>query len=101
MTPLGVLALLGAALGCQHVAGKCDCGYNPSDYPLHPPTNPYASALPGAPVVPTQPGAPSQPIPPAQTTTPPKTMPKSDEKPAPKTDDPKGDEKPAPKTDGR
>jgi hypothetical protein len=34
----GVLALLGAALGCQHVGGKCDCAFNPNDYPIQGPT---------------------------------------------------------------
>lgn len=37
-------AALALALGCRHVGGKCDCGYNPADYPIHPPTNPHASA---------------------------------------------------------
>jgi hypothetical protein len=41
---MGVLALLGGALGCQHVAGKCDCGYNPSDYQIQGPTPPYPAA---------------------------------------------------------
>jgi hypothetical protein len=54
-----VFAALVVSLGCQHVGGKCDCGYNPSDYPIHPPTNPYASAP--APAVP---APPAKPIPP-------------------------------------
>jgi hypothetical protein len=43
---MGVLALLVAALGCQHVGGKCDCGFNANDYPIQGPTNPYPSAPP-------------------------------------------------------
>lgn len=39
---LGVLA---AGLGCHHIAGKSDCGYNPSDYPIGPPTPPYPATL--------------------------------------------------------
>jgi hypothetical protein len=46
---MGVLALLGAALGCQHVGGKCDCGYNANDYQIQGPTNPYPSAPPAKP----------------------------------------------------
>lgn len=34
-------AALAASLGCQHVGGKCDCGYNPADYPIPGLTNPY------------------------------------------------------------
>jgi hypothetical protein len=41
---MSVLAALVAALGCSHVGGKCDCGYNPSDYQITGPTNPYPSA---------------------------------------------------------
>jgi len=41
---MSVFAALVAALGCHHVGGKCDCGYNPSDYQITGPTNPYASA---------------------------------------------------------
>ena len=40
---MSVLAALVAALGCQHIGGKCDCGYNPSDYPIAGPTNPHPS----------------------------------------------------------
>lgn len=43
---MGVLAVLVAALGCRHVGGKCDCGYNPADYPIQPPVNPHPSAPP-------------------------------------------------------
>lgn len=41
---MSVLAALVVALGCQHTGGKCDCGYNPSDYPIAGPTNPHPSA---------------------------------------------------------
>ena len=44
-----VFAVLVTSLGCQHIAGKSDCGWNPSDYPIHPPTTPYAT-VPAAPV---------------------------------------------------
>jgi hypothetical protein len=37
-------AALAVSLGCKHIGGKCDCGYNPSDYDIHAPTNPYPSA---------------------------------------------------------
>lgn len=37
-------ALALVAVGCQHVGGKCDCGYNPNDYHLNGPTDPHASA---------------------------------------------------------
>ena len=53
---MGVLALLLAALGCQHIGGKCDCGYNPSDYPIAGPTNPYPSAPVVKPAPPKLPG---------------------------------------------
>ncbi len=36
-------AVVVAALGCQHVGGKCDCGFSPSDYPIPGPTNPHAA----------------------------------------------------------
>ena len=39
-----MFAALVAALGCNHIGGKCDCGYNPNDYPISPPTNPYPAA---------------------------------------------------------
>jgi hypothetical protein len=35
---------LAASLGCHHIGGKCDCGYNPADYPIMGPTNPHPSA---------------------------------------------------------
>lgn len=38
---LGVLTGLLAGLGCQHVAGKCDCGAHPSDAVMTPPSPPY------------------------------------------------------------
>jgi hypothetical protein len=41
---MSVVTALAAGLGCQHVGGKCDCGYNPSDYPIMASTNPHASA---------------------------------------------------------
>ena len=41
---MSMLAALVAALGCNHVGGKCDCGYNPGDYPIHAPTNPHFAA---------------------------------------------------------
>lgn len=44
---MSVFSALVAALGCNHIGGKCDCGYNPSDYQISGPTNPY----PAAPVV--------------------------------------------------
>jgi hypothetical protein len=50
---IAMVALLGgmaAGLGCHHIAGKSDCGYNPADYPIGPPTPPYPSTL--APSVP-------------------------------------------------
>ena len=49
---MGVLAVLGAALGCQHVAGKCDCGFNANDYPILPATSPYPTAQPTVGVAP-------------------------------------------------
>jgi hypothetical protein len=49
---IAMVALLGslaAGLGCcHHIGGKSDCGYNPSDYPIGPPTPPYPSALPSS-----------------------------------------------------
>ncbi len=41
---VSALALMVAALGCQHIGGKCDCGYNPSDYQIQGTTNPYPAA---------------------------------------------------------
>jgi hypothetical protein len=63
ITLMGVLALLGAALGCQHIAGKSDCGYNQNDYHLQAPTNPYQSAPPAQP----KPVPPAPPVPPKGT----------------------------------
>lgn len=43
---IAMAALVGgltAALGCHHIGGKSDCGYNPADYPIGPPTPPYPS----------------------------------------------------------
>ena len=31
---IAVLGGLTAGLGCQHIGGKSDCGYHPSDYPM-------------------------------------------------------------------
>jgi hypothetical protein len=45
---IALVALLGglaAGLGCHHIAGKTDCGYNPSDYPIGGPTPPYPATL--------------------------------------------------------
>ncbi|MBM3981592.1 MAG: hypothetical protein FJ304_15205 [Planctomycetes bacterium] len=44
ITMLSALALMVAALGCQHIGGKCDCGYNASDYQIQGATNPYPTA---------------------------------------------------------
>jgi hypothetical protein len=38
---LAVLGGLTAGLGCQHIGGKSDCGFHPSDYQIGPPTPPY------------------------------------------------------------
>ena len=55
---IATVALLGglvSGLGCHHIGGKSDCGYNPADYPIGPPTPPYPSALPTPPVKPIPP----------------------------------------------
>jgi hypothetical protein len=45
MRRLLVLALpLVLAIGCKHVAGKCDCQSHPADGAPHAITNPYPSA---------------------------------------------------------
>ena len=31
-----------AGLGCQHIAGKCDCTHHPEDAVIQPINNPYA-----------------------------------------------------------
>ena len=49
---LSVLGLFGAALGCQHIGGKNDCGAHPSDAVFGPPTNPYPYAPVGGVIVP-------------------------------------------------
>jgi hypothetical protein len=62
---MGVLGLVATAgLGCQHVAGKCDCGAHPSDAIMTPPNPPYpAVPVAGTPVkplpvpMPTKPGS--------------------------------------------
>lgn len=41
---MSLCAALVVAIGCQHVGGKCDCGYNPSDYQIQGPTNPHPTA---------------------------------------------------------
>jgi hypothetical protein len=56
---IAVLGVLGAGIGCNHIGGKADCGYNPADYPIHPPTQPYPSFPPVAvaeqpPITPTE-----------------------------------------------
>ena len=38
---IAVLGGLAAGLGCQHIGGKSDCSYNPADYAIGPPTQPY------------------------------------------------------------
>lgn len=52
---IAMVALLGglaAGLGCHHIAGKSDCGYNPSDYPISGPTPPYPTTpAPSVPVM--------------------------------------------------
>lgn len=50
---MGVLGLVATGLGCQHVAGKCDCGAHPSDAIMTPPNPPYPTApVAGTPVKP-------------------------------------------------
>jgi hypothetical protein len=49
---MAVLGGLTAGLGCQHIGGKSDCGYHPSDYPIAAPTPPYPAIAPQAVVVP-------------------------------------------------
>jgi len=41
---IAVLGGLAAGLGCNHIGGKQDCGFNPSDYPIAAPTPPYPAA---------------------------------------------------------
>jgi hypothetical protein len=41
---MSVLGLLAAALGCQHVGGKCDCQAHPADAVIPGPTAPYPAA---------------------------------------------------------
>ncbi|MDY3558665.1 hypothetical protein R5W23_005806 [Gemmata sp. JC673] len=55
LAQLSVITALAAGLGCQHIGGKCDCGYSPSDYPIMAPTNPHASAPVVAPAKPAAP----------------------------------------------
>ncbi len=43
-----VLGGLAAGLGCYHIGGTSDCGWNPADYPIGPPTPAYpAYPVPG------------------------------------------------------
>jgi hypothetical protein len=44
-----VFGLIVAGLGCHHVAGKCDCTYNPANFPLPTPNQPFAQI--GSPIV--------------------------------------------------
>ena len=46
---IAVLGGLSAGLGCQHIGGKSDCGFNPADYVIHAPSPPYPASP--APVV--------------------------------------------------
>ncbi len=39
-----LVGVLAAGFGCRHVGGKCDCGANPADAVIHPPTPPYPTA---------------------------------------------------------
>jgi len=52
-----VIGLFGAALGCQHIGGKHDCGAHPSDAVIAPASNPYPFAPVGGVVMPTIPPA--------------------------------------------
>lgn len=45
---LVLLGGLGAGIGCQHIGGKADCGYNPADYPIQGPTQPYPTFAPNS-----------------------------------------------------
>lgn len=49
MTLSAVLGLFAAGLGCHHVAGKCDCTYDPASFTLPTPNQPYAQI--GSPIV--------------------------------------------------
>jgi len=43
---IAMIAALGglvAMMGCQHIAGKADCGYHPSNYTIGAPTAAYPS----------------------------------------------------------
>ncbi len=70
---IAVLGGLTAGLGCHHIGGKADCGYNPANYPITGPTQPYPS------------------FPPTATAQPPKGM--ADPMPEPKPMDEKGKDK--------
>lgn len=49
MTLSAVLGLFAAGLGCHHVAGKCDCTYDPASFTLPTPNQPFAQI--GSPMV--------------------------------------------------
>ena len=64
MTLSAVLGLFAAGLGCHHVAGKCDCTYDPADFPLPTPNQPYAQY--GSPIVGEPVAMPDDTMPPAR-----------------------------------
>lgn len=39
----GIAGIVVVGLGCKHVGGTCDCGYNPASTVIHPPGQPYAA----------------------------------------------------------
>lgn len=49
LTLTAVFGLFVAGLGCHHVAGKCDCTFDPADFPLPTPNQPYPQV--GSPIV--------------------------------------------------
>ena len=52
LATIAVVGGLTVGFGCHHIGGKADCGYNPADYPIHGPTQPYPSFTPLVPVPP-------------------------------------------------
>jgi hypothetical protein len=70
---IAVLGGLATGLGCQHIGGKTDCGYNPADYPIQPVTTPY----PTFPII----ELPKDPVDPAKKPTGSDTDPKKADKP--------------------
>lgn len=63
-----VFGLIVAGLGCHHVAGKCDCTYDPANFPLPTPNQPFAqigSPIVGAPVDAVPSANPKEKLPPA------------------------------------